>query len=71
MARRVINWSCKERQATAQDVRDLIGASHSDLGSGVVLAIVCKGISGAARRTADRFNAEGKGRVEFIDEDKP
>lgn len=68
MARRVINWSCKDRQATAQDVRDLIGASHADLGSGAVLAVVCKGVTEPARRTADRFNAGGKGRVEFVDE---
>lgn len=68
MARRVINWSCKDRQATAQDVRDLIGASYADLDSGVVLAIYCKSISGPARRTAERFNAEGRGRIEFIDE---
>jgi hypothetical protein len=71
MARRVINWSCKDRQANAQDVRDLIGASHADLDSGAVLGIVCKGVSGPARRTADQFNAGGKGRVEFIGGDEP
>ena len=70
MAKRVINWSCKDRQATAQDVRDLIGASHADLGSGSVLGIACKGVSGPARHTADRFNAGKKGRVEFIDGDE-
>ncbi len=71
MARRVINWSCKDRQATAQDVRDLVGASHADLGSGAVLGMVCKGVTAPARRTADRFNSGGQGRVEFIDENKP
>ena len=71
MAKRVITWSCKDRQATAQDVRDLIGASHDHLGSGAALGIACKGATKPARRTASHFNAGGKGRVEFIEDGEP
>ena len=67
MAKRFINWSCKDRQENVEDVRSLIGASHDRLGSGLVLGIVCKGTTRPARREASDFNAGGKGRIEFIE----